>query len=185
MAVGGLFNYARRALFSKPTPERQLLKTLRQEPIRRVVELGVDSQEATAELLTALVKKAGDEPIDYTAIDPFDVRSTDLEPLSLAGCYRQLVATGARVQLKPGEIAPGVATHANSLADTDLLLLSRRTTDAQLGPAWFYVPRMCHPGTLVFRRHEGETAEDPGEWRPISLEAVSAQAGAATRSRAA
>ncbi|QDT68476.1 hypothetical protein MalM25_13980 [Planctomycetes bacterium MalM25] len=185
MAVGGLFKYARRALFSKPTPERQLLKALKQQPIRRVVELGVDSEEATVTLLQALAKQAGGEPIEYTAIDPFEVRPADQEALPLAGYYRQLVATGARVRLKPGEVAPGVAAHANSLADTDLLLLSRRTTDADLGPSWFYVPRMCHPGTLVFRRHEGETAEQPGEWRPITLEEVSSQAGAVVRSRAA
>lgn len=185
MAVGGLFSFARQALFSKPTPEKQLLKAIRQQPIRRVVELGVDSAEATVAMLTALAKQAGGEPIDYTALDPFEVRPADQDPLALAGYYRRLMATGARVRLKPGEVAPGVAAHANSLADTDLLLLSRRTTDADLGPSWFYVPRMCHPGTLVFRRHEGETAEDRGEWRPIALETVSAQAGAAVRKSAA
>jgi len=41
MAVGGLFKYAQRVWFSKPTPERQLLKLVKNQPIRRVVELGV------------------------------------------------------------------------------------------------------------------------------------------------
>lgn len=180
MAVGDLLKYAHRALFAKPSPERQLLKLVKQQPIRRVVEVGVESIETTSQLLNALAKQAGGEPIVYTAIDPFDERPAPLEPLPLRQAYRSLVATQAQTRLIPGPLGPSVAAEANSLADTDLLLLSREASDAELGGAWFYIPRMCHPGTMVLRRVEGETPDSQGGWAAVMLDEVSALASQAT-----
>lgn len=179
MAVGDLFKYAHRALFAKPSPERQLLKLVKQQPVRRVVEIGVDSIETTSVLLTALLKQAAGEPVVYTAIDPFDERPADEAPLPLMEAYRTLVPTPAQTRLVPGRLGMAVAAEANSLADTDLLLLSQQATDAELAEAWFYVPRMCHPGTLVLRRLEGEDADSLGDWVAVSLEEVSGLASQA------
>lgn len=185
MAVGELFRYARRAFFSKPTPEKQLLRLAKQQPVRRVVEVGVESLESTIELLTTLVKQARGEAVAYTALDPFDERVAGADGLSLVSAYRQLVATGASVRLKPGGLGGLVAAEANSLADTDLLLLSREASDAALGTAWRYVPRMCHPGTLVLRRVDGDTDEQTGEWRTLSLQEISDRADQASPKRLA
>lgn len=185
MAVGGFFERARRAFFSKPTPEQSLLKLVKGQPIHRVVELGIESLETTAKLLAQLDKQAGGERLTYTAIDPFDERPADTQPLTLAETYRQLVATGARLQMTPGRLAASIATQANSLADTDLLLLSSQATDEALDTSWYYLPRMCHPGTLVFRRHDGQEADDPGDWLPVTLEEIAARAGASDRRLAA
>jgi hypothetical protein len=185
MAVGDLFRYAARAFFSKPTPERQLLRLAKQHTFRRVVEVGVESVDSTAQLLEVIGKQAKGEPVKYTAIDPFDARPEGSPKMPLVGVYRRLVATGARVRLTPGDLAASLAAEANSLADTDLLLLSREASDEALAFAWFYVPRMCHPGTLVLRRTDGDAADDAGEWETISLSEISARANQRPARRAA
>ncbi len=177
MAVGGFFERARRAFFSKPTPEQTLLKLVKGQSIHRVVEVGVESLEATVSLLTQLDKQADVERVQYTAIDPFDERADGETPLTLGEAYRELVATGARLQMTPGTIAASIATQANSLGDTDLLLLSSHATDDALEQAWYYLPRMCHPGTLVLRLNEAATADEPSEWQPMNLGEISALAG--------
>ncbi|TWT94027.1 hypothetical protein Pla108_37380 [Botrimarina colliarenosi] len=178
MAVGDLFRYARRAFFSKPTPERQLLRLAKQHAIRRVVEVGLESVDSTAQLLDLLVKQAKGEPVKYTALDLFDDRPAEAPSMPLVAAYRRLVGVGAKVRLTPGRLGASLASEANSLADTDLLLLSRDASDEALGPAWFYVPRMCHPGTLVLRRIDGEGDDPSSEWREIPLPEVAARANA-------
>lgn len=187
MAVGDLFRYAARALFSKaaPTPEKELLRIAKQHTIRRIVEVGIDSVDSTAQLLEALVKQAKDAPIKYTALDLFDARPQGAPSTPLVGVYRRFIATGAKVRLTPGDLAPSLCAEANSLADTDLLLLSREASDEALTHAWFYVPRMCHPGTLVLRRTECETTDAVGEWQTIPLAEISARANYRPARRAA
>lgn len=176
MAVGDLFKYAHRALFAKPSPERQLLKLVKGHPIRRVVEVGVDSIDTTTQLLAALRKQAAGESIQYTAIDAFDERATGEPPLPLRQVYRTLISTEAQTRLVPGRLGPAVAAEANSLGDTDLLLLCSAATDEALAEAWFYVPRMCHPGTLVLRRLESDLAESQEDWTAVSMDQVAALA---------
>jgi hypothetical protein len=187
MAVGDLFRYAARAFFSKaaPTPEKELLRIAKQHTIRRIVEVGIDSVDSTAQLLEALVKQAKDAPIKYTALDLFDARPDGAPSTPLVGVYRRFIATGAKVRLTPGDLAPSLCAEANSLADTDLLLLSREASDEALAHAWFYVPRMCHPGTLVLRRTDGEATDTTGEWETIPLAEISARANYRPARRAA
>lgn len=172
MAVGGLFRFAHRALFAKPTPDRQLLKLIKATPVRRVVEVGVDSLAVTEALLAAVVKQSAGEAIRYTALDPFDQRPPGREALPLMEAYRRLVPLGAKVRFAPGDPTAGIAAEANSLENTDLLLLSAEATDAALGSAWYFVPRMCHPGTLVVRRLPAGGAENGEAWETVPLTRV-------------
>lgn len=172
MAVGDLFKYAHRALFAKPSPERQLLSLVKPHPIRRVVEVGIDSIDTTTQLLAALRKQAAGESIQYTAIDAFDERDSVETPLPLRQAYRALTSTEAQTRLVPGRLELAVASEANSLGDTDLLLLSSAATDGALADTWFYVPRMCHPGTLVLRRLESDPAGSQDAWASVSMDRV-------------
>lgn len=185
MSVGGLFKYAQRAFFSKPTPERQLVRLVKKEAIRRIVEVGIESLEDTTSVLQSCVKQARGEAVSYTALDLFDERSDSVEPLQLVSGYRQLVATGAKVRLVPGGAIGSLIREANSLADTDLLLLSKAVDDASLAAAWYYLPRMCHPGTLVFRLMPGGSTDGPAEWQPIGLDEIAQRAGGSRLSMAA
>ena len=181
MAVGSLWKLAQRALFSKPTPEQQLLRLLKTATVRRVVEVGVDSIDATEQMLAAIVKQAKGDPVRYTAIDPFDERPAGEGALPLMAAYRRLVATGARVRLAPGTLAGKLAAEANALADTDLVMLSRAATDAALAGGWFYLPRMCHPATLVVRRRVEAAEGSPEAWSVVALAEVAQRATPARR----
>lgn len=184
MAVGGLFKLAQRALFSKPTPEKQLLKLAQGQPVRRIVEIGIDSLDSSQRLISTLVKASQGQSVAYTAIDLFDERPTGAEPLSLATAYRQLAPVGASVRLLPGGVISTLRCEANSLGDTDLLLIARETRELVLEQGGFYLPRMCHPGTLVCQRIDGETADDPGEWQTIPLDEVARRAVPSARAAA-
>lgn len=180
MAVGDLLRYARRVLFPKATPEQQLLRLVKPHPIRRVVELGVDSLGVSTLLLDTLVKREPADPVHYTAFDSFDDRPEDDEPLSLVAAYRRVVATKARVRLTPGSLERSLAAEANALVNTDLLLLGRRATGEAIGNGWFFLPRMLHPGTLVVQRVTPAEADAP-DWRVVPVGEVLAR-GAASRS---
>jgi len=89
--------------------------------------------------------------IRLTGIDRFEDRPADRGPgISLREAHRLLKATGARIQLIPGNADEGLARVANSLGQVDLLLFAAGTTAAELAGAWFYVPRLLHDRTLVF-----------------------------------
>ncbi|MEN0111869.1 MAG: hypothetical protein AAF805_14210 [Planctomycetota bacterium] len=184
MAVRGLFEYARRALFSAPSPEQQLLRATKRHEVRRVVELGVDSLDGSHSLLATLVKRAGEEPVRYVGFDAFDERSAETEPLSLIDAHRRLSGGGARVRLTPGGPVAGVAAEANALADTDLLILSSLATDAALASVWFFLPRMCHAATLVLRR-DASAADDEAAYRVVPVSELVARSGLDATRRAA
>lgn len=184
MAVGGIFRYAQRALFAAPTADRQLLRLVKGRPIRRIVQLGLEDLTLTRRLLEGLVKHASGEAIHCTLIDAFEQRPSAAEPLALAQTYRELTPTGVRLRLVPGDPSAGLAREANALADTDLLVLAPWLDEAALRGAWFYVPRMCHPATLVLQRQASGSDERAPAWREISTEEVAQRAGSTRRAAA-
>ena len=58
---------------------------------------------------------------------------------------------------------------ANSLTGTDLMLISADQDEATLEAAWFYVPRMLHPGSQVLFE---EIEDSASRWRVVSHEQV-------------
>ncbi|MEQ8849603.1 hypothetical protein [Botrimarina sp.] len=181
MAVGGLFRYARETFFSKPTPEKQLLRLVKPTPVRRVVEVGIGSFAITQALLASVVKQAGGEPVHYTALDEFDQRPAGAAPLSLRDAYRRLSQKGVRLRLVPGDPIASLVGESNSLENTDLLLLTSDATDLRLAAAWYFVPRMCHPGTQIVRQTASSDAEAAGAWEVVPLSTVARLAARPTR----
>ena len=56
---------------------------------------------------------------------------------------------GARTQLIPGDPLAALACSANSLPDTDLLIIRADQLGESMEQAWYYVPRMLHTHSLV------------------------------------
>ncbi|TWT87563.1 hypothetical protein Mal64_31050 [Pseudobythopirellula maris] len=178
----GVLRYARLAYFSKAPAERQLFRLIKQRSVRRFVEVGVGSLERSAKLLEFAASIAAEGEITYAGFDWFDERDTSLERLRLIDAHRQLRDTGASVRLTPGGPTAGLAALSNSLQDSDLILLSRHASDELLSSAWFFLPRMCHPGTIVLR--EPANAEgDADQWDDTPLEQISELAAAYAPSR--
>jgi len=123
-------------------------------------------------------RSAGD--VHYTGIDPFEARSTADGPgLSLKMAHRLMNGTGARIRLVPGDPLSALARTANSLGSTDLVVISHRQDPQSLAGAWFYLPRLLYPGSVVFAEQRV-----PGgglALQVVSLGEIERLAAAATR----
>jgi hypothetical protein len=108
-----------------------------------------DARRATRMLSVALRYHPQDR-LSYTGIDLFDARPADLPGLKLKDAHRRLIRTGVQLRLAPGDPLTALARCANSLANTDVLVISAGHDPAVLEPAWFYIPRMLHDGSVVF-----------------------------------
>lgn len=180
MAVGALLRYARDTFFSKPSAERELVKLARKQRVRRVVELGIGSLERTQALLKE-IGSADKHGVSYCAIDLFDQRPQASAALPLIAVHRVVSGLAESVRLAPGEVETVLPTVANTLADTDLILLPAEALSSEASPLWFYLPRMCHPGTLVLWLDEAD-AEAPA-WRQTPLLEIESRAQAARSHR--
>jgi hypothetical protein len=145
--MAGLLRSLYLSYFSKPQGYRPLYRALRKRPPTKIVELGIGSAERTLRMLELCA--AGPET-SYTGIDLFEARGQGAAPgLSLKAAHTKLSATGVKVRLVPGDPFSALSRSANALAGQDLILISADQDRESLARAWFYVPRMMHPGTLV------------------------------------
>ncbi len=60
-----------------------------------------------------------------------------------------LTPSQAKVRLVPGDPYTAIAQVANSLAGTELLIISADQFGDALDRAWFYIPRLLAPGATV------------------------------------
>jgi hypothetical protein len=161
--------YLHLAYFSQPERDRPIYRLIRRCRVRSIVEMGLGDGRRANRMLRLARGWAEGKPVRYTAIDPFELRSEEEPVLTLKAAYRSLKATGARVQVVPGDPLTALARVANALTNTDLLLISADQDDASLESAWFYVPRMLHAGSQVLFEEVDETGP---RWRPLSHKQV-------------
>ena len=183
MRLSTRLRYLYLAYFSKPISERVLYRALRRTGARRILEIGIGDTARTLRMIHLAHRLAGGEAVRYAAIDLFEARpSTAQSKLSLKEAHRLLKPTPARIQLIPGDPAQALARTANSLPNVDLVLISKEHCDASLSGAWFYVPRMLHAASAVFRELPGAAN---GETSLAALEPAEIQARAAAGRRRA
>jgi hypothetical protein len=162
--------YLHLAYFSRPKQDRPIYRIIRRCHVRNIVEMGIGDGSRAQRMVRLARSWSGNQPVRYTAIDPFELRSGDDSPArSLKAAYRTLKATGARVQVVPGDPLAALARVANALTNTDLLLISADQDDASLQSAWFYVPRMLHERSHVLFE---EIDERGCRWRVLSRQQV-------------
>jgi hypothetical protein len=96
-----------------------------------------------------------------------------------------LAASGARLRLVPGDPYSALAHAANSLLDTDLVVIRADQDPVALERAWFYLPRMLHEQSVVLVEQLGTEGHE-GTYRALDLQAVRQLAAAhSSRRRAA
>jgi hypothetical protein len=145
--MAGLFRSLYLSYLSKPKGYRSLYRAVRRRPPTKIVELGIGTAERTLRLFEMC--EAGAET-SYTGIDLFEARGEGAAPgMSLKAAHTKLAATGVKVRLVPGDPFSALSRSANALTGQDLILISADQDRESLARAWFYVPRMMHPGTLV------------------------------------
>lgn len=172
------------AYFSKPVCERVLYRALKRTRARRILEIGIGDPARTLRMIHLARRFSDGEPVRYAAIDLFEARpAVSGQKLSLKEAHRLLKPSQAQIQLIPGDPAPALARVANSLTNVDLLLISSAHSEASLAEAWFYVPRMLHGASVVYRERQdagGTTAIlEPLEQGEIQSRAATARRRAA------
>ncbi len=137
-------------LWVEPTPERQLLKTIRGEGFRRFVEIGVGDGHRAEAMIRASLEKHEPANVKYTGIDLFEARLGDGPKFSIKQIHRRLVATEVAVRLVPGDAAAALPRCANDLRGTDLVVVRSDQDPQSLERAWHFLPRMLHQASQVW-----------------------------------
>jgi predicted O-methyltransferase YrrM len=171
--------------FSKPSSERLIYRTMRSQQPRRILELGLGLGRRALRLIDVAARYVPRQEIQYIAIDPFEDRPAGGgQGLSLIDAHRLLKSSGARVKLIPGDPWEVLVRSANHLGPVDLLIFSADDRRAEQYPEfWFYVPRLLHEKSAVFR--ESAAVEGQKLIQRIGRQDILAWAAAAPRRRAA
>lgn len=185
MSAASLLKYCYLAYFAKPVAERRLYRLVRRKQIQRIVELGIGDATRARRLIEIAQRYHEPQTVTYAGIDMFEARSEDQPELSLKQAYRQLTPTAAHLQLLPGDPYGALARAANSLLETDLLIIGADQDEASLERAWFYVPRMLHSGSSVFVEHVGDDPEADRRYHQLPAADIAQLADLAAPRRAA
>lgn len=140
---------------SQPQADRAILRTTHKKGIRRILELGMGTGERAMRMIELAQGAAGEEVVRYAGIDPFEGRPDGRRGLILKSTYQTLRATGAKVQLLPGDPLNVLSQFANTLGPIDLVVISAGIDPQSLGRLWFYVPRMLHSQSVVYLQEVG------------------------------
>lgn len=137
------------AQITQSPEERPVFRIVRERKVRSIVEIGVGNGVRTQRLLEAAVRNRPPAGVVYTGIDLFEARSDCSSGLSLKEVHRKLKPTKATVRLVPGDPLSALSRIANSLTDTELLIISADQFGESLDRAWFYVPRLLAASAVV------------------------------------
>ncbi len=185
VSAASLFEYTYLAYLSKPAADRVLYRAIKKHQPRSIVEIGVGTGARSLNLLKLASQYHAASELSYAGIDLFEARENPATGTTLKQAHATLNATGAKVRLTPGEPFMGLARRANSLTNTDLLIISADQQGDSLAQAWFYVPRLLHGASQVFL--ERETSPGATRFDSVSHAQIEelAGAGTATHRRAA
>ncbi len=172
------------AYFSKPKSDRILYRLIRRHKISKIVELGLGTGLRATRLIKAAQSANPAATVRYTGIDLFEGRPDNVAAgIPLKDAYRLLKATGIQPQLVPGDPFSALARVANGLQGSELVLISADQDRTSLARAWFYLPRLLTPTSLVFSE-EPDASGQPSlrQLTPLEIERL---AGTVERRRAA
>lgn len=167
---------------SKPAGDRFIYRAIHQRKIRTILELGIGNTERAARMIEVAALQTPISEIQYNGVDLFEARPPRAEPgVTLKEAHRRLQATGARIRLLPGDPLSTLSQAANMLRGIDLVVISPGQEGESLARAWFYVPRMLHPLSLVLLTD----LNDSEQFRPVSMVEIETLAVSALRRRVA
>lgn len=155
MAAAGFLKSLYLRYLSKPASDRRIFTAIARGKVSRIVEVGVGNAFRARRMIEMAQRNHG-ENVRYTGIDLFEARENGTTGLPLKLAYQRLRATGAKVQLVPGDPFAGLARTANTLSGTQLLVVSADQDEQSLKRAWFYVPRMLSPQAVVLVEQSSE-----------------------------
>ena len=138
------------AQFTQTAEDRPLFRIIRERKVRSILEIGVGTAERTQRILEAATRNRPVGGVCYAGIDLFEAREDRTTGLSLKQVHRLLKPTKAKVRLVPGDPYSALSRVANSLAGTELVIISADQPSDSLHRAWFYMPRVLAADATVF-----------------------------------
>jgi hypothetical protein len=139
------------AYLSYPSSDRLLYRLVVRHPPRNILEIGLGRGMRAARLLELICGQLPADQVCYTGIDLFEARPLQFgQKLPLKRVYQTLRQTGANIRLYPGDPYTVLSQRANQLGPIDWLIVSASFDPQSLAKAWFYIPRMLHPESLVW-----------------------------------
>jgi hypothetical protein len=147
--------------FARPAAERPLFRSLIKRSVRQIVEIGVGDCSRAKRLIQLATRIHG--PVTYCGIDLFEASPADRPGIKYKDAFCKLKFTSCHTKLVPGRPDTALASCANSLTNSELIIVSQRFTTDELAPAWMYIPRMLAAQAELFR----EQAD--GSFAPLSL----------------
>lgn len=133
--------------FAKPAADRQLYRAVYERKPKSILQIGLGDGTRTDRILESLYFSDPTQIPHLSVIDLFEA-CTDA-PLSLKQAHRQFHAKVSRLRLIPGDPLSALSRAANSLGQFDLVLATAQVDAASMAKAWFYLPRIIHPQTVV------------------------------------
>jgi hypothetical protein len=171
LSAASLTKYLYLAYLSKPVADRVIYRKIQKLRAGHLVGIGLGDGDRARKMIQLAARCSRRRQVQFTGIDLFELRPASLPRLSLKAAHRLLSPLGASVKLVPGDPFSALATTANSLLDTDLVVIGADQDRVSIERAWFYVPRMLHTESLVLVE-EPDTEDQRGSYRILDFSAV-------------
>lgn len=184
MSAASQLKYLHLAYFSKPAADRAVYRTIHDTCAGRLVGIGLGCGRLARTMIQVASQFTRRDRVQFTGIDLFELRPATAPGLSLKQAHSLLTPMKAAVRLIPGDPFSALARAANSLLDTDLVVIRADQDAASLERAWFYLPRMLHESSVVLLENSGRDGQS-ATYQSLDLAAVRSLAGAHSAHRRA
>jgi len=149
LSAARLIKFLQFSYSSKSVLEKTIFRIIRKSGAGHIVEFGVGSGRLGQSMIQQAATYTRRPEIRYTGIDLFELRDGTAEGMSLREAHRIFRGSGARVRLIPGDAATALQKHANTLLDSDLVVVHAEHLEYLAAGGWFYLPRMLHNDSSV------------------------------------
>lgn len=149
----GILNYSYLAHLSQPSADRQIYRAIRRHRVRSILEIGVGYARRAQRMIAVASQFQADADIRYTGIDLFEDRPDNDLGITFKLAYKLLKRLDAKVRLIPGDPFTALARMANSITDTDMIVIAADQDPESLERAWCFFPRMIHENSFVFQEY--------------------------------
>lgn len=171
MSAASLLQHLYLSHFAKPSSERIVFRTIQKARAGHLVAIGLGDGQLARNMILLAQRHTTRARVRFTGIDLFEMRSKERNDLPLKRAHRMLHSLPARIQLVPGDPFQALARHANSLLDSDLVVIRADQLGRAMDRAWFYLPRMLHENSLVLVNQPGKSGK-PSSYEVLDRHAV-------------
>lgn len=169
--------------FSHPAQNREIFREFYRRKPASLFVLGVDSSTLMQELAGLMHEWHPTQRVRLALLDPFDARPASSPKLTVRETNARFAELPVRLTLHPGDPTFTLPRVANQLGVADAILLSPSVDANAFGQAWYFLPRLMHPTSILIEGSDGPAGPS---YRTVPAEEVSRRAdGSVARTRRA